>query len=166
MLAVQTRAPAHRCSIHPPKTIRKSKRSRIASRTPSLSSRARSTPTVGSCRARRPPTSPYRRRTSSPTRTPRLPIRTRRSNHHDNVIVAPFPLTRVEGATMSGAPHPGETMHMTFEKIEPLAPPEHPAISAAKAIRQLHLDNIAMIDNGFVFHDKEGNSVNEHMKAS
>ena len=54
-------------------------------------------------------------------------------------------------------------MHMTFEKIDP---PEHPAITAAKAIRQLHLDNIQMIDNGFVFHDKEGNSVNEHMKAS
>ena len=54
-------------------------------------------------------------------------------------------------------------MHMTFEKIDP---PEHPAIKSAKAIRQLHLDNIQMIDKGFVFHDAEGNSVNEHMKAS
>lgn len=54
-------------------------------------------------------------------------------------------------------------MHMTFEKIDP---PEHPAIQAARAIKQLHIDNIAMIDNGFVFHDKDGNSVNEHMRKA
>lgn len=52
-------------------------------------------------------------------------------------------------------------MHMTFETIDP---PDHPAVRAAKAIKQLHIDNIAMIDNGFIFHDKDGNSVNEHMR--
>jgi hypothetical protein len=49
---------------------------------------------------------------------------------------------------------------MTFEKIE------HPAIVAARTIMQLHIDNIALIDGGFVFHDKEGNSVNDVMRAA
>ena len=43
---------------------------------------------------------------------------------------------------------------------------EHPAINAAREIRQLHLDNIKMIDDGFVFHDKDGNSVNDTMRAA
>lgn len=43
---------------------------------------------------------------------------------------------------------------------------EHPAIRAARAIKQLHIDNLAMIDNGFVFHDAAGNSVNEQMRAA
>lgn len=44
--------------------------------------------------------------------------------------------------------------------------PEHPAISSARAILQLHIDNIKMIDDGFVFHDKDGNNVNEKMRAA
>ena len=43
---------------------------------------------------------------------------------------------------------------------------EHPAINAAREIRQLHLDNIKMIDDGFVFNDKDGNSVNDTMRAA
>jgi hypothetical protein len=43
---------------------------------------------------------------------------------------------------------------------------EHPAIMIAREIRQLHLDNIKMIDEGFVFHDKEGVSVNERMREA
>lgn len=43
---------------------------------------------------------------------------------------------------------------------------EHPAINAAREIRQLHLDNIKMIDDGFVFHDKDGKSVNDVMRAA
>lgn len=40
---------------------------------------------------------------------------------------------------------------------------EHPAIKAARAIKQLHVDNIKMIDDGFVF-KKAGGSVNEQMR--
>jgi hypothetical protein len=44
-------------------------------------------------------------------------------------------------------------MHMTFEKIAetPLPSPEHPAYRAAKMIKELHEENIAKIDGGFVF---------------
>lgn len=52
---------------------------------------------------------------------------------------------------------------MSFETIPA---PEHPAISAARAIRKMHEENIALIDGGFVFHDKDGVSVNEHMRAA
>jgi urease gamma subunit len=54
-------------------------------------------------------------------------------------------------------------MHMSFEKIDP---PEHPAHRAARAIKQLHIDNIAMIDSGFIFHDKDGKNVNAEMRAA
>lgn len=43
---------------------------------------------------------------------------------------------------------------------------EHPAFNAAREIKQLHLDNIKMIDDGFVFHDKDGKSVNDEMRAA
>lgn len=40
-------------------------------------------------------------------------------------------------------------MFMTTEQIPP---PEHPALRAARVIRQMHVDTIAKIDGGFVFH--------------
>lgn len=43
---------------------------------------------------------------------------------------------------------------------------EHPAIKAARAIKQLHLDNIKMMDDGFVFKDKAGESVNTAMRSA
>lgn len=43
---------------------------------------------------------------------------------------------------------------------------EHPAIVAARAIKQLHVDTIAQIDGGFIFHDKNGASVNDVMRAA
>jgi hypothetical protein len=45
-------------------------------------------------------------------------------------------------------------MHMTFEKIEKIEKiekEEHPAYKAARLIMNLHQDNIAKIDSGFVF---------------
>lgn len=43
---------------------------------------------------------------------------------------------------------------------------EHPAIKAARAIKQLHIDNIKMIDDGYVFKDKAGESVNTAMRSA
>lgn len=61
---------------------------------------------------------------------------------------------------------------MSFEKI---APPntrteageklEHPAYKAARVIRQLHTDNIELINSGYVFM-KDGVDVSDSMKAS
>jgi hypothetical protein len=42
-------------------------------------------------------------------------------------------------------------VNMTFEQIPP---PEHPAIRAAKTIKQMHLDTIAQINTGFVYYKK------------
>ena len=46
------------------------------------------------------------------------------------------------------------------------APAEHPAIAAARAIKQLHVDNIALMDGGFKFVDKDGKEVNDVMRAA
>lgn len=53
-------------------------------------------------------------------------------------------------------------MHMSFEQIPP---PEHPAIRAAREIKKLHTDNLAMMDSGHVFM-KAGESVNEQMRLA
>ena len=42
---------------------------------------------------------------------------------------------------------------------------DHPAIKAARAIRELHVETIAMMDGGFVF-EKEGLSVNDQVRAA
>ena len=58
-------------------------------------------------------------------------------------------------------------MHMTFEQIPP---PEHPAVYAAKTIKQMHVDTIAGIDGGFKYHKKleNGESVDcsDEMRAA
>lgn len=57
-------------------------------------------------------------------------------------------------------------MLMTFEKIE--APPEkteHPAARAAKLIRSIHQENLAMMDGGMIFM-RDGVNVNEEMRAA
>jgi hypothetical protein len=51
-------------------------------------------------------------------------------------------------------------MHMTFEKIEK---EEHPAYRAAKMITELHEENIAKIDGGFIFM-RDGINVNEDIR--
>lgn len=57
-------------------------------------------------------------------------------------------------------------MFMTFEKIEEPAPaPEHPAARAARMIKDLHLANIKMMDEGHVFL-RDGVDVNEEMRKS
>lgn len=58
-------------------------------------------------------------------------------------------------------------MLMTFEKIEaPAEPaPEHPAERAARMIKDLHLQNIKMMDDGHVFL-KDGVNVNEDMRKA
>jgi hypothetical protein len=58
-------------------------------------------------------------------------------------------------------------MEMTFQKIEqPAEPkPEHPAYRAARMIRELHAENIAKIDGGFVFL-KDGVDVSAEMRKS
>lgn len=65
-------------------------------------------------------------------------------------------------------------MHMTFEKIDPPVPipsddSEHPAHRAARMIKELHEENIAMIDGGFTFMkivDGVGTCVNDEMRRS
>lgn len=56
---------------------------------------------------------------------------------------------------------------MTFEQIPP---PEHPAIRAARAIKEMHRETIAKIDAGFIFEhrDEHGEKVvcNEEMRAA
>ncbi len=42
---------------------------------------------------------------------------------------------------------------------------DHPAIKAARAIRELHVETIAMMDGGFVF-EKNGTSVNDEMRSA
>lgn len=51
---------------------------------------------------------------------------------------------------------------MTFESIDP---PEHPTVRAARMIRELHEQNIALIDSGHQF-TKDGVCVNEKMKSA
>ena len=51
-------------------------------------------------------------------------------------------------------------MHMTFEKIDP---PEHPAARAARTIKELHQETIALVDSGTVF-TKDGADVNSEVK--
>lgn len=56
-------------------------------------------------------------------------------------------------------------MHMSFEKIRELASePEHPAFRAARMIKELHEENIAKIDGGFVF-VREGVDVSAEIRA-
>ncbi len=53
---------------------------------------------------------------------------------------------------------------MSFEKIEePVAKPEHPAYRAARMIKELHEENIAKIDGGFVF-IRDGVDVSAQMR--
>lgn len=58
-------------------------------------------------------------------------------------------------------------MNMTFEKIAPppADAPEHPARRAARMIRDLHIENIALIDSGHVF-KKDGVDVNTEMRQA
>lgn len=54
---------------------------------------------------------------------------------------------------------------MTFEKIEaPGSKTEHPAYRAARMIKELHEENIAKIDGGFVFM-RDGVDVSEQIKS-
>lgn len=48
-------------------------------------------------------------------------------------------------------------MHMTFEKItDPVTPvpEEHPTLRAARMVKELHLEQIAKMNSGFVFNKK------------
>ena len=42
---------------------------------------------------------------------------------------------------------------------------DHPAIKAARAIRELHVETIAMMDGGFEF-KKDGENVNDQVRAA
>lgn len=60
-------------------------------------------------------------------------------------------------------------MHMTFEKINnPIRtipdPQEHPAARAGRIIKELHEDNVKLIDDGFVF-TRDGVDVSQEMRA-
>lgn len=50
---------------------------------------------------------------------------------------------------------------MTFEKIEP---PEHPAVRAARVIKDLHVQNITLIDGGQQF-TRDGHLVSDEIRA-
>ena len=47
-------------------------------------------------------------------------------------------------------------MHMSFDKIDPpVSPPDEPAaVRAARMIKELHLEQIAKMNSGFVFNKK------------
>ncbi len=57
-------------------------------------------------------------------------------------------------------------MHMTFEKIDPPAPPakEHPLVRCARMIIGYHQETIDKIDGGFQF-TREGVDCNDELRA-